>query len=181
MRDRERSVGLRPHCIKPTDICNATNPERHLDTMMLAASSLAFQTPSMPISHGVASSSISMKATAAPVSVWADPIAEHSSALNIKDIPFDPLNLADADNLEQYREAEIKHGRLAMLAALGWPAAEFLEPVFSKTFGLFDELGETGECFACPSPLVACPLPLAIEEPLELRACRYFDRPSPPR
>jgi len=76
-------------------------------------------------------------------SVWSDPVAAHSSTLSIADVPFDPLNLANKDNLVQYREAEIKHGRVAMLAALGWPAAEELEPFFSKLFGLNDELAET--------------------------------------
>merc|ERR1719482_416656 len=41
------------------------------------------------------------------------------------DIGFDPLKLsADPANLAKYREAEIRHARLAMLAAFGWPAAE---------------------------------------------------------
>jgi len=41
------------------------------------------------------------------------------------DIGFDPLKLsADPANLQKYREAEIRHARLAMLAAFGWPAAE---------------------------------------------------------
>jgi len=84
-----------------------------------------------------------MKAATPAVSEWSDPIASHGSALSIKDIPFDPLGLANEDNLVAYREAEIKHGRVAMLAALGWPAAEELEPIFSKALGLQDELVET--------------------------------------
>lgn len=32
---------------------------------------------------------------------------------------FDPLNLATEDNFAIYREAELKHGRIAMLAVLG--------------------------------------------------------------
>merc|ERR1719224_137477 len=41
------------------------------------------------------------------------------------DAGFDPLQLADSpDKLAWYREAEIKHTRLAMLAAFGWPVSE---------------------------------------------------------
>merc|ERR1719174_2415078 len=41
------------------------------------------------------------------------------------DAGFDPLQLADtSDKLAFYREAEIKHARLAMLAAFGWPVSE---------------------------------------------------------
>ncbi|KAL1511568.1 hypothetical protein AB1Y20_006362 [Prymnesium parvum] len=41
------------------------------------------------------------------------------------DMAFDPLQLADTpDKLAWYREAEVKHARLAMLAAFGWPASE---------------------------------------------------------
>merc|ERR1712127_1079869 len=40
---------------------------------------------------------------------------------------FDPFNLAsDAGALRWQRKAEIKHARLAMLAAAGWPIAELL-------------------------------------------------------
>merc|ERR1719456_665760 len=43
------------------------------------------------------------------------------------DMGFDPLQLADSpDKLAWYREAEVKHARLAMLAAAGWPLAEKL-------------------------------------------------------
>merc|ERR1719231_2211052 len=62
----------------------------------------------------------------------------------MKTIAWDPLNLATATNLAQYQEAELKHGRLAMLAALGWPAAEIIEPALAKLTGSFDELAETG-------------------------------------
>merc|ERR1719163_695726 len=41
------------------------------------------------------------------------------------DMNFDPLMIADSpDKLAWYREAEIKHARLAMLAAFGWPISE---------------------------------------------------------
>merc|ERR1719453_1675504 len=41
------------------------------------------------------------------------------------DMGFDPLNLADSpDKLAWMREAEVKHARLAMVAALGWPVSE---------------------------------------------------------
>lgn len=73
-----------------------------------------------------------------------DPIAGHIAIPSVDDITWDPLKLANEENLEWNREAEIKHGRLAMLACLGWPAAEKLEPIFSKMLNLEDELIETG-------------------------------------
>jgi len=105
--------------------------------LSLAVGSLSFSAPVARTSAPV------MKADVAPVSEWADPIASHGSALSMKNVPWDPLGLANEDNLVSYREAEIKHGRVAMLAAIGWPAAEELEPFFSKLFGLEDELIET--------------------------------------
>merc|ERR1719311_1592564 len=41
------------------------------------------------------------------------------------DMNFDPLGFSDSPQaLAWYREAEIKHARLAMLAAVGWPVSE---------------------------------------------------------
>merc|ERR1719407_122551 len=41
------------------------------------------------------------------------------------DMNFDPLKISDKpESLAWYREAEIKHARLAMIAAFGWPVSE---------------------------------------------------------
>ena len=50
---------------------------------------------------------------------------------------FDPFNFAsDADSLTWYRDAEIKHARLAMLATVGWPIAELTHKAFASQFDL---------------------------------------------
>lgn len=55
----------------------------------------------------------------------------------VGDVGFDPLGLAaNPDRLKFMRESELKHGRLAMLAALGWPAAELLNTKLAFAFGL---------------------------------------------
>lgn len=58
-------------------------------------------------------------------------IYENLDDKNVKNLPgdqgFDPLNLADYGGLFFQREAEIKHCRLAMLSAAGWPIAELLD------------------------------------------------------
>jgi hypothetical protein len=67
---------------------------------------------------------------------------------------FDPLNCAtSAPILKQYREAELKHGRLAMLAAAGWPVSELFQPLISQTFKLPDLLTKAGEVPPPPSTL----------------------------
>jgi len=56
---------------------------------------------------------------------------------------FDPAGFATStEKLRIYREAELKHGRLAMLAALGWPVAEALNGPLSKLAGLQSTLVE---------------------------------------
>ncbi len=53
------------------------------------------------------------------------PFMERPSALDgslAVDVGVDPLGFAkNSDDLMKYREAEVKHARLAMLAAAGWP------------------------------------------------------------
>jgi hypothetical protein len=43
------------------------------------------------------------------------------------------------------REAEIKHGRLAMLAVVGWPLAELFDRPIAESVGLPSLLTKTGE------------------------------------
>ncbi|KAJ8601036.1 hypothetical protein CTAYLR_007967 [Chrysophaeum taylorii] len=55
----------------------------------------------------------------------------------VGDFGFDPLRLASsAALLAFYREAEIKHSRLAMLAAVGWPMSEMLDAPLANLCGL---------------------------------------------
>lgn len=63
------------------------------------------------------------------------------------DVGFDPFGLAGADkaNLMYMREAEVKHSRLAMLAAVGWPLAELWDKQLADALGLPSLLTNTGE------------------------------------
>mmetsp|Transcript_29992 Transcript_29992/g.69796 ORF Transcript_29992/g.69796 Transcript_29992/m.69796 type:complete len:405 (-) Transcript_29992:154-1368(-) len=61
------------------------------------------------------------------------------------DAGFDPAGLCkDPASFEQYREAEIKHGRLAMIAAIGWPLAEIFSGELSEQFRVPDVLADSG-------------------------------------
>eukprot|EP00553_Chaetoceros_curvisetus_P014350 CAMPEP_0204642478 /NCGR_PEP_ID=MMETSP0717-20131115/51707_1 /ASSEMBLY_ACC=CAM_ASM_000666 /TAXON_ID=230516 /ORGANISM="Chaetoceros curvisetus" /LENGTH=263 /DNA_ID=CAMNT_0051663247 /DNA_START=17 /DNA_END=808 /DNA_ORIENTATION=- len=53
------------------------------------------------------------------------------------DVGFDPLNLSkNRELLFEYREAEIKHSRLAMLAAVGWPLSELYDPTIALNLSM---------------------------------------------
>jgi len=58
------------------------------------------------------------------------------------DLGFDPFNFAsDTESLTRYRDSETKHGRLAMLAAVGWPIAELTHKTIASQFHLKPILG----------------------------------------
>ena len=58
---------------------------------------------------------------------------------------FDPLNLAkDKETLLQFRAAEIKHARLAMLAAAGWPLAEVWDKSLANLIGADSPIADNG-------------------------------------
>jgi len=64
----------------------------------------------------------------------------------VGDKGFDPLGFADSKSkLRIYREAELKHGRLAMLAALGWPVSEALDKPLAAALHLPALLNFQGE------------------------------------
>ena len=53
------------------------------------------------------------------------------------DVGFDPLGFAKTEtDLMNYREAEVKHARLAMLAAAGWPLSEVFDRKIAATLGM---------------------------------------------
>lgn len=53
------------------------------------------------------------------------------------DVGFDPLGFAKTEgDLMNYREAEIKHARLAMLAAAGWPMSEIFDKKIASALGM---------------------------------------------
>jgi hypothetical protein len=68
------------------------------------------------------------------------------------DVGFDPFGFggADKESLISMREAEIKHSRLAMLAAVGWPLAEKFDGAIAQFLGLPSALTNSG---ASPSVL----------------------------
>lgn len=52
------------------------------------------------------------------------------------DVGFDPLGFAKSQmDVTTYRESEIKHGRLAMMAAAGWPVSELFDKKIADQFG----------------------------------------------
>mmetsp|Transcript_43793 Transcript_43793/g.48747 ORF Transcript_43793/g.48747 Transcript_43793/m.48747 type:complete len:366 (-) Transcript_43793:29-1126(-) len=59
------------------------------------------------------------------------------------DAGFDPLGFASTKlDLTTMREAEIKHARLAMLAAAGWPLSELFSKGIANQFGMASALDE---------------------------------------
>jgi len=83
----------------------------------------------------------------APLMSTAIPFMKASSALDgsmAGDVGFDPMGFADSqENLANYREAEIKHARLAMLAAAGWPISELFDKKIAIMLGMEPVLDAT--------------------------------------
>lgn len=53
------------------------------------------------------------------------------------DVGFDPIGFAkSSDDLMNFREAEVKHARLAMLAAAGWPLSELFDKKIATAIGM---------------------------------------------
>jgi Chlorophyll A-B binding protein len=73
------------------------------------------------------------------------PFMVRSAALDgsmVGDVGFDPLGFAKTkEDLLNYREAEIKHARLAMLAAAGWPISELFDRKLANLIGMAPIVG----------------------------------------
>lgn len=62
------------------------------------------------------------------------------------DVGFDPLGFSsDKAAFNRMREAELKHARLAMLAAAGWPLSELWHREIADALGLDSILAEAGK------------------------------------
>jgi len=91
---------------------------------------------------------------------------------------FDPMGLASGDNMPHFvalRHAEVKHGRLAMLAAIAWPMQETVHPMLVERLrglrlGVPNLLDASGGCSPIlqPEVLPALALTLCLGAALEL-------------
>jgi hypothetical protein len=83
---------------------------------------------------------LSMAKPAGPSMSKAVPFLKQPSLLNgsmVGDVGFDPFDLAENPTLlENYREAEIRHCRIAMLGAAGWPLSELFDRSLANAFNL---------------------------------------------
>merc|ERR1712032_802197 len=117
----------------------ATQLAQHTDpSAMLALAVFAFSSRPSPLalrSHAVMQESVA-EAPVAPPPPPAISVMRVGDKTLAGDWGFDPLQLADSPSkLAYFREAEVKHARLAMLAAAGWSVAELLNGPLSKLIG----------------------------------------------
>mmetsp|Transcript_19362 Transcript_19362/g.28489 ORF Transcript_19362/g.28489 Transcript_19362/m.28489 type:complete len:269 (-) Transcript_19362:74-880(-) len=79
-------------------------------------------------------------AAALPMMSQSLPFMERPAALTgalAGDVGFDPLGFAKSEeDLMNFREAEVKHARLAMLAAAGWPLSEVFDKKIASALNL---------------------------------------------
>lgn len=98
---------------------------------LLAGSASAFSP--MPNSRSASTTSSSLKMSERPI--FSPPAVLDGELAG--DYKFDPFNFSqNKQDLKLYREAEIKHARLAMLAAIGWPISELLNPKIAADLDL---------------------------------------------
>merc|ERR1712137_797035 len=101
---------------------------RNIMIQTAAAAALAFSAPHLPLSSPmrlVMQEAVMPEAVAPPPAPPAISVMRVGDKTLAGDYGFDPMQLADSpDKLAWYREAEVKHARLTMLAAFGWPVSE---------------------------------------------------------
>lgn len=104
-------------------------------TLALLAGSASAFAPAQSGGRSAVSPSSSSSLNAAELSTSL-PFLVKPAALDgsmIGDVGFDPIGFSDGFDVKWLREAEIKHGRVSMLATVGFVASEFFNfPMFSS-------------------------------------------------
>merc|ERR1711865_531431 len=143
-----------------------------LSAIVIAATQSAAFVPSSSLVHHAPAGSLRMGLTAPtksrPTMSKAVPFLRQPYSCDGTmpgDFGFDPLNLgiydltvasaynrvgandgfsdrSTSDIMKDYREAELKHGRLAMLAAIAWPVQELLQPFLAAKLNLPNQVYE---------------------------------------
>jgi len=112
---------------------------KSLTVAMVVSSASAFTSrsaPSMSFNFGGKPKAAPAAATPAKINGWAADSSEFCYGLPGSISPlgnFDPLGLSTGkslDEIKRFREAETQHGRVAMLAALGFLVGENYHPLF---------------------------------------------------
>merc|ERR1711988_327993 len=135
-------TSLDPNHLAPTVAVRDPTPERRR-TALIACVAVACMVGSFCVGHTVATQSLvgsTSEATTAPKFApntrFNPPTRTTLNAARGLTEPtgfFDPLKLTKGKSearLKYFREAEIKHGRVAMLAALGFLVGESFHPLF---------------------------------------------------
>ncbi|KAG5179252.1 fucoxanthin chl a/c light-harvesting protein [Tribonema minus] len=112
-------------------VANATAALMAAATIATASAFVAPHT-ALPVAKATSSSALRMSSIGNEVMSESVPFLPRNPVLDefelAGDVGFDPLNLAkDEKTLLFYRDAEVKHARLAMLAALGWVVSELFD------------------------------------------------------
>ena len=114
---------------------------------LLASSTAAFNTPSMKASSSLKSTAAPIEADKAETKVyptvngWAADPSKFCAGLPGAIAPlgdFDPLGFTKGlpvQEIKRFREAEVTHGRVAMLATVGYLVAEKFHPLFNGLIG----------------------------------------------
>merc|ERR1719258_1036994 len=102
--------------------------------MISAAPSMAFA----PVTVHTASSTIRMEAVSPEPKLMGKAFGETLPGVTAPMGYFDPLNLSgelSAEEILMFREAELAHGRVAMIAGLGFLVQENFHPIFPDVGG----------------------------------------------
>ena len=98
---------------------------------------------SVCIAHSLAVAN-PLHASSLPANVNFDP-------LGLASFPFPPFGTTAEERLAAYRGAELRHGRLAMLAAVAYPVQETANPILSRALHLPSLLPEGGVSPSLPN------------------------------